>query len=720
VRLNLESTRLAALVLLSAIGWPRMLAAQPLTYPAAERDSVIDDYHGTPVADPYRWLEQLDGPRTVEWLEGQKRLTAGYFGRILNRETIRRRLASLSSYARTGVPWREAGRLFYVRNTGLQPQSVLYTQGSIDAPPRAVLDPNKISADGSTAVRDYAVSPDGRLLAYWTSRGGADRGETHVRELSSGRDLADVVSGVVNSAWWTRDGQGFFYIRSRALETEKESGSPRMEKQVLYHLVGQLQRQDRLVHDWKENARWGYCMSSEDGRYALLVAEEGTETEIDVVALGDPRRPDLTAPVIRLLGGLRGFHTPIDIVSDTLYLRTSLEAPRQRVIALDLREGSSARPRVIIPESSEVIADAVIAGDRLVVHYLVDVKSRLRLFALDGQPAGEIVLPGIGAVGWPLNGRVSSGELYFSFTSFLAPDSAYRYELRSGTSAPFRPPRVPFVASAYETRQVFYESKDGTRVPMFVTAAKNLKRDATHPTLLTGYGGYGASMAAEFEPDIPLWLEMGGVWAVANLRGGGEYGEAWHQAGMLERKQNSFDDFIAAAEYLIAERYTVPGRLAIYGHSNGGLLVGAAITQRPDLFAAAVANAGHYDCCATIGSRLAPAGSRSTVPPRTPTLSVTCAPTRPSITCDPEPVIRQRCFSRRTTTTASCRATPTSSPPHCRQRRDATGRSSYAWQPTRVTAMRRGRRGSPSGRTCGLSSRRSWVSTRYGVNAESP
>ncbi len=582
------------LLFLWAIGWPGTATAQSLAYPASHGDSVIDDYHGTRVADPYRWLEQLDDPRTTDWLKAQNRLTFDYVRRIPNREAIRRRLTSLWNYARTDVPWREAGRLFFVRNTGLQPQPVLYTQNGLQDPPRPVLDPNKISPDGSVAVRDFAVSPDGRLLAYSASRGGAGAGEMRVRELSTGRILGEVVRDFMTSVCWTRDGRGFFYIRRPAPKVGEPADSSRLEKQLLYHLLGKPQSQDRLIHEWKD-ARWVYCMKSEEGRYAIAGAEMGTENEVYLADLGDPIRPDIAAPWMRLLPGQKAFHTPIDVVGRTLYLRTDLEASRKRVIALDLDQGAGAGPRTIVPESPEVIVDAVVAGDRLVVHYLEDVKSRLRLFALDGQPAGEVALPGIGAVGWPLTGRPSAPEIFYSFTSFLTPSTVYRCDLRAGVSRPFHPPRVSFDASAYETRQVFYTSKDGTRVPMFVTAAKTLKRDGTNPTFLTGYGGYGAIREPGYEPDVPFWLELGGVYAVANLRGGGEYGEDWHRAGMLERKQNSFDDFASAAEYLISERYTAPGKLAIYGHSNGGLLVGASITQRPDLFAAAVANAGHYD-----------------------------------------------------------------------------------------------------------------------------
>jgi prolyl oligopeptidase len=584
------------LVLLAAsMSWPATAAAQRVAYPAAPREGAADDYHGTRVADPFRWLEQPDSPRATEWLKAEERISLDWLAAAPGREAIRRRLTVLADYGRTEVPWREGGRLFFVASTGLQPQPVLYAQKGIHDRPRTFLDPNAISPDGSIAVGDYAVSPDGRLLAYRTSPGGGIDGEIHVRKIATGRELQDVLRDVPTSVCWTRDGRGFFYVRLPPRTPGESASGARIEKQILYHSLGRPQSQDRPILDWKENARWAYCMTAGDGRYAILVAEEGPESDVVVLDLKNPGRPDLGAPPLRLLAGSKAFHTPVEIVGRTLYLRTNLEAPRNRVVALDLTEGAGARPRTVVPESSEVIVDAVVAGDRLVVHTLADVKSRLRVYSLDGRPAGEVALPGIGAVGWPLGASPRKPELFYSFTSFLEPATVYRYDPASGTNTPFRPPRVPFDASAYETRQVFYVSKDGTRVPMFVTARKGLVLDAAHPVFLTAYGGYGAVRKPEYEADIPLWLERGGIYAVANIRGGGEYGEEWHRAGMLARKQTSFDDFIAAAEYLIAGRYTTRDRLAIYGHSNGGLLIGAAITQRPDLFAAAVANAGHYD-----------------------------------------------------------------------------------------------------------------------------
>ncbi|HEY6052194.1 MAG TPA: prolyl oligopeptidase family serine peptidase, partial [Thermoanaerobaculia bacterium] len=556
---------------------------------------VREDFHGSLVADPYRWLESLETPRTREWVHAQNRLSREYLAGLPGRDAIRRRLESLWNYPTTEVPWREGGRLFYLRGDGRSPQPVLYVQSGPDSEPRVVLDPNQISPDGSTAIREFAVSPDGRLLAYWMSRGGADVGETHVRRLAGrGRD-ADVVRGTLTSVCWTRDARGFFYVRAPEEMPGRAAGAARSGKHVFYHRLGRPQSEDRLIREWDEKTRWAYCMLSDDGRRAILVAEQGTQTELSVLDLADAKRPRVSGSLVRILPDRAAFHTPIDTDGDTLYLRTNLDAPKGRIIALDLSGGSGAVPRTVVPESREVIADAVLAGGRIVVRALADARSRLLLYGLGGQFAGEIALPGIGAVGWPLSGRPASRELFYAFTSFLAPSTIYRYDIANGAGSPFRPARLPFDPGAYETRQVFFASRDGARVPMFLTAAKDLKRDGTHPVLLTGYGGYGANLEPGYQPDVPLWLERGGIYAVANLRGGGEYGDAWHRAGMLERKQNTFDDFIAAAEYLIAEGYTAKERLAIYGHSNGGLLIGAVITQRPDLFAAAVANAGHYD-----------------------------------------------------------------------------------------------------------------------------
>jgi prolyl oligopeptidase len=593
-RLDTRALRFAAVAALLAASAPARLAPPRLRYPPAPRGDVVDDYQGTRIADPYRWLESPDAPRAAAWVKAERRLTDSVLGRIPGRDAVRKRLDALSRFTRTEVPWREGGRLFFLRSGATDPQPVLCVSDGPSTAARVVLDPATISKDGSVEVGDHVVSPDGRLLAYRASRGGADLGEVHVREIASGRELPDVVHGVLTSVCFTRNGRGFFYVRPMSRAHATDTGA-RIEKEVRYHALGEPEDRDRVVLAWPKGARWVYVMASDDGRWALLVAEQGTESEIWALALGDPKTPGLGSAPVRLLPGVHAFHTPIEFVGDTLFLRTDLDAPRGRVVALELPAGGEGRPREVVAESKATLVDAVVAGDRLVLHELADVKSRLRMATLDGAPAGEVALPGIGAVGWPIFGRHRSTELFFSFATFTAPRVVWRADVAGGERTPFLPPDIPFDAGAYETRQVFVASKDGTKVPMFVVAKKGLARDGSHPAFLTGYGGYGATVTPDYDPALPLWLERGGVWAVANIRGGGEYGEEWHRAGMLARKQNGFDDFLAAAEWLIAERYTTAARLGIYGHSNGGLLVGAVLTQRPDLFGAAVANAGHYD-----------------------------------------------------------------------------------------------------------------------------
>ncbi len=590
-----------AVVWLSALAAPGTRAQQPPAsppppppaYPATERDSTVDDYFGTMVADPYRWLEQMDSPATVAWVTMQRRLTDDYLARLRERQSIARRLGELWNHSRTDVPWREAGKLYFTENSGALRQPALYVADAPGATPRMILDPQWISPDGSIAVGEYAVSPDGRWLAYSVSKGG-DSAETRVRDLASGRDLGDTLHGAVSTPCWTFDGGGFFYWRPRPPRPGQSADTPRIEKQYYYHALGRPQTQDRILHEWAD-ARWLYCVLSDDGSRAFLVAERGSAASIHAMELGRPTAPDLTAPLVSLLANHIAHHTPMGTVGDTLYVFTNLDAPRGQVIAVALNAAARAEPRTVIPESADVIQWATVAGDRLAVQYLVDVQSRLRLFTHAGRPAGDVALPGIGALGWPVNGRFSAPEILYSFTSFLSPATVYHFDLRTGTSRPFRPPRVPFDAGRYETRQVFFRSKDGTRVPMFVTARKGMARDGANPVLLTTYGANGLVEAPRYRPDIPLWLELGGIYAVANVRGGGEYGEEWHRAGSRERKQNGFDDFIAAAEYLVKQRYTVPAKIAIYGHSSGGLLIGAVLTQRPDLFAVALPDAGHYD-----------------------------------------------------------------------------------------------------------------------------
>jgi len=561
-------------------------------YPPTRADQVIERLHGVTVRDPYRWLERLDDPSVKEWVESQTKYSDRFFERLTTRQAIGRRLNDLWRNARVTTPWREAGQLFFLRNDGLQQQSVLYGVGDGAPEPHVVFDPNAVWPDGSIAVRDYVVSPDGRLLAYATAEGGADAGIEHLRDVSTGRELDDHLESVSNDVCWTRDTRGFFYFQLVA--PDRTAGSAGWQRHFRYHVVGQPQSADYVILRMDPRYRWGYCMTSEDGRWAIAVGERGARSDMFVMRLDRDELTASNASPVQLLTGNEAMSTPIDFAGDTLYVHTDLGAPRQRVIALDLTKGKAARPRSVVPEGPHVIESAVMANGRIVVEYLVDASSRLRLFERDGTAAGEIRLPGLGAIGG-LSGRTSSPDLFYAFRSFLTSTTIYRLDVDHGVTSAFLPVDTVFAASAFETRQIFYSSRDGTRVPMFITSRRDLVRNGTNPVLLTGYGGYGSSITPSYSPDLPLWLEAGGVYAVANLRGGGEYGEAWHRNGMLDKKQNSFDDFFAAAQYLIAERYTSAAHLAIFGESNGGLLVGAAITQRPDLFAAAVSKAGHHD-----------------------------------------------------------------------------------------------------------------------------
>jgi prolyl oligopeptidase len=569
-----------------------------LEYPVTRRDTVVDDYHGIAIADPYRWLEDQNAPATAEWVAAQNAITEAYLARLPGRDRIERRLTALWNSPRVGVPYRQAGRLYYARNTGLQQQSVHFERATIDAEPRVILDPNEISPDGKVAVAATAVSPDGRLLAYALAEGGADLQAWTARDLASGKETGDTVRNVkFSSASWTEDGKGFFYSRYPEPPAGQELTFKAAGHQLFYHTIGTPQSADQLIFWLPDRPDWLVLATvSEDGRYLIVYAVWGTSSKNEIYAadLGDPMRPNVQAPIRPVVTGSDAEYLPIGTVGNTLYLRTDLDAPRRRIIAVDLTRPDRGGWRRVVDQSLNVIEGVALAGDKLVLQYLVDVKSELALFGQDGKPAGSVPLPGIGAV-TSLSARQDTPELWYSFVSFLSPATVYRYDLTSGTSAPFEPPATAFDASPYQTTQVFYRSKDGTRVPMFVTGKTDLARDGSNPVLMYGYGGFTASMLPFFSAEYAAWLEMGGLLAVPNLRGGSEYGDEWHQAGMLHRKQNVFDDFVAAAEYLISERYSSATKLAISGASNGGLLVGAAMTQRPDLFAVALPAVGVLD-----------------------------------------------------------------------------------------------------------------------------
>jgi prolyl oligopeptidase len=587
-------------LLLAALAAPAIGAAgSPPSYPATKKGDVVDDYHGSKVADPYRWLEDLEAPATREWIAAQNALTFGYLETVPGREGIRKRLTALWNYPRTGLPVREAGRLFSLRNSGLEKQSRLFMRNALGDEPKLLVDPNTLSPDGSVAFAQWAVSPDGRYLAYGLAQGGADWQTIHVREIATGRELPDRIEWFRFSAIsWTKDGAGFFYARFPEPPKGQELSAALEHHRLFYHRVGTAQAADRLIYERKDLPKWFVGGGvTEDGRMLVIYLNEGSDprNRLYYASLGDPLHPRVDAKVVPLVDEDIAEFQVIGNRGTTLFARTDLDAPKRRVIAIDTRlPGGRAGWKTIVPEREYPLEDVVIAGGKVFGGYLVDVKARIDVYSLDGAREGELTLPGVGTVP-ALGGREDGDELFYAFTSPLSPTTVYRYDIKSRAAAPFEPPPAVFDVSRYETTQVFYTSKDGTRVPMFVTAKKGLVRDGGNPLWLTAYGGFAVSTRPSYSPWVSAWLEMGGVYAVPNLRGGGEYGEEWHKAGMREKKQNVFDDFIAAAEYLVRAKYTSPARLVIEGGSNGGLLVGAAMTQRPELFAVALPAVGVMD-----------------------------------------------------------------------------------------------------------------------------
>jgi len=566
--------------------------------PVTRKGDVADNYHGTVIADPYRWLEDDNSAETATWVEAQNAITFAHLAGIPERAAIQKRLTALWNYERYSAPFIRAGKYFYFRNDGLQNQAVMYLQPTLDAPPSIVIDPNAFSPDGTVALSVAEVSPRGGWLVYGTTASGSDWQEFRIRDLERREDQGDRLEWIkFSGASWTPDEQGFFYGRyPEPASGEALSGTNRFMR-LYYHRLGTPQDQDQLIYERPDQPDWGFGASvTDDGRYLAMLVWLGTDSRnrFYYVDLGSEEQPALGNPVVPLLDDFDAAYHLIDNDGPVFYFVTDLDAPRRRVIAVDTRNPGRDHWREIIPESSGVISSADVIGGLLVVDYLVDAHSVLQLFSLDGTLVREIPLPGIGTV-LVSEGRKEDREMFYTFTSQLYPSTAFRYDFDTGESTIFKAPKVDFDPSKYVTTQVFYPSRDGTRIPMFITHRVDLDKDGANPTYLTGYGGFDISIVPAFSPGAVVWLEMGGILAEPNLRGGGEYGEEWHQAGMFEKKQNVFDDFIAAAEYLVREKYTAPARLAIAGGSNGGLLVGAAMTQRPDLFGAALPAVGVMD-----------------------------------------------------------------------------------------------------------------------------
>jgi len=567
-----------------------------LTYPQPRRDNTVDNYFGTKVPAPYQWMEDLNSPELAKWVAEENKLTFAYLDNIPERDWMKQRLTQLWNYEKVGVPAREGGKLFFSKNSGLQNQSVVYETTAGVANARELIDPNKLSPDGSIALQDYVASHDGNDLVYALSEGGSDWETLHVRDLATGKDTPDEVHWVKFSGpSWTNDNKGFFY--SRYPEPPKgEAIENRVENQALYyHVLGTPQSADRKIYARPDLPEWIIGgQVSEDGRYLLVTLVNGTETknELFYADLGDPQHPNIGAPIKPLFTANDAEYAPLGNIGDTLFVQTTKDAPNRKIVSLKFPDPS--RLKTVVPESRNVIENSLLAGGEVAVQYLVDAKSEVKLFGTGGSAKTTLALPGIGSV-VGLSGRNDTPELFYGFTSFLYPTTIYRYDIKNGKTETFAKPKVDFDPSRYETKQVFYTSKDGTRVPMFITARKDLKLDGANPTILYAYGGFNINITPSFNPMLPVWLEMGGVYAVPNIRGGGEYGEAWHHAGMLSKKQNVFDDFAWAAKYLIAQKYTSTPHLGIQGYSNGGLLVGANITENPKLFGAAYGGAGVMD-----------------------------------------------------------------------------------------------------------------------------
>ncbi|WP_296945885.1 prolyl oligopeptidase family protein [uncultured Massilia sp.] len=576
-----------------AIGQTCAADGTPLAYPVAKKVDQTDDYHGTKVADPYRWLEDANSQETKAWVDAENKVTQDYLAGIPQREAIRQRLTELWNYERYSTPYKEGGRYFYSRNDGLQNQAVLYTMKSLSDTPRVLLDPNTLAADGTVALAGTAVSPDGRLLAYSTAASGSDWNEIRVRDIDTGKDLVDHVRWVkFSSTAWTHDGKGFFYSRYDAPQEATKLADVNYFQKLYYHRIGTPQDADVLVYDRPDEKEWGFqAMTTDDGRYLLIQATKGTAHKYRIF-YKDLSKPD--GKVLPLIDNFEAAYDFIDNVGPVFYFATDRNAPRKRIVAIDTRRPDEAAWQTVVPEGQQTLVSSHMLNNQLVNEYLADAKSVVRIVDLKGKPVRDVALPGIGSVSG-FGGKRGDGETFFSFASYTVPTTIYRLDLKTGKRSVFRQPKVRFDPDDYETRQQFYTSKDGTRVPMFIVAKKGLKLDGNNPTYLYGYGGFNISLTPGFSPANLAWMEMGGVYVVANLRGGGEYGESWHASGTRLNKQNVFDDFIGAAEWLVANKVTSPAKLAIGGGSNGGLLVGAAMTQRPDLFGAAIPQVGVMD-----------------------------------------------------------------------------------------------------------------------------
>lgn len=563
---------------------------EKINYPETRKTDTIDVYFGTQVADPYRWLEDDNSEETAAWVKAQNDVTNAYLAKIPFRDQVRERLTSMWNYPRYGVPFKKGGKYFFFKNDGIQNQSVLYIQDSLQAEPRVFLDPNKLSEDGTTALGTYSVSKDGKYFAYAISKAGSDWNEIYVMETETGKQLADKLEWVKFSGISWRE-NGFYYSRYDKPAGGGVLSSKNEYMKVYYHAVGDPQEKDVLVYENRNYPLRNYGITAtEDGRY--LVLGESESTSGNSLYIKDLENPQ--AGFVKIAEGFRFDYSYISNQDGKFLILTNADAPKYRLIEVDLSAPAPENHRIIIPEREEVLVSAEVAGGRIVCEYMKDATNRLYVYTTEGSFVHEVNLPGPGTIAG-FEGKKDENEAFFAFTSFTYPSTVFVYDILNNTSKVFFDSELDFDPAKYESKQVFYTSKDGTKVPMFIVHKAGLNLDGNNPVYLYGYGGFNVSLTPVFSVSRLLFIEQGGVFAMPNLRGGGEYGEAWHRAGTKLQKQNVFDDFIAAAEYLIAEKYTQPEKIAIAGGSNGGLLVGACMTQRPDLFAVALPAVGVMD-----------------------------------------------------------------------------------------------------------------------------
>lgn len=568
------------------------------TYPIAKTVPQTDEYHGIPVEDPYRWLEDVDSPETLEWIQRQNELTFSYLEQIPAREHINKRLTELWNFTKAWAPYKRGRRYFQERNSGLQNQNVLYVSDSLTESPRVLLDPNTLSEDGTVALTFFSISKDGQWVAYATSASGSDWLTWQIRNVDSGADLPDKIEwSKFSSAAWAPDGSGFYYGRYDAPVEGGEFQSTNYHQKVFFHKLNTPQSQDELIYARPDNKEWGFQSNiTEDGHYHALTVWQGTDVR-NRFFYRDLQQAE--NKFIELISDLEAAYELVGNDDTLFYFFTNLDAPRGRLISIDITKPQKENRQTLISESTAVLEGVTMVNDQFAALYNEDAHHFIRLFKLDGTPDGEIPFPVTGSVvqinDLGLHASRADNELFYAFQSFLYPTAVYRYNFNTRSAEPVDSPELDFDPSVYETQQVFVSSRDGTQVPMYLTHKKGLARNGQNPTLLYGYGGFNISTMPAFAVSRLIWLELGGVYASANMRGGAEYGEEWHQGGMLNNKQNVFDDFMACAEWLIAERITSTPKLAIEGRSNGGLLVGACMTQRPDLFGACLPHVGVMD-----------------------------------------------------------------------------------------------------------------------------